>query len=554
MSYPFYVAKRNPFAVFNLDDSYPYHNAIGSGLTATKKTGSTDPTTATALVSGAAYSTVFKSGSIGQFEFPLFEVDKEQETFVLEAWVLPIPKTTTGDQQILSHDGVYDGLVINGKTIKFITKYTSQPDSVCSYEMPEYMLAHVVGIHTFGKDELYVNNVLVDSSVITDEQKKAGYSVSGNGYLYCGASSSNQEIAVNGVAFYNSIDSNKINQNYAAGIMCVGQDNVAPQYKGQRFDLGGATTSLFFNKQWSTKEDWKDGLKTNVEYGSDSITPYLDINDTSIAGSWIVNIDLEQQGDTSIYGVFLQWYGSGITVETSLDGASWVTATNGALVSSISNGYNPTGKDLQIRVSFAGGVLDDTANLQSLRAIGFKNNDIVSPTIRPVTITHPAIVREDHEPNLYRDDNGVVLNNGTLTIGTDSSPDPSVVRTVEVWIKPLSGTPTISGTYSTKYRNGAVDSSLPVGQWSCLHWVGSADITAAISISGQAIVGQVVLYPTALTASQVAHLYKSYVGTPAVRISDPSAIEITEPVMPPPTDSHPYVYKIYSHDWTIESS
>lgn len=540
--YRYYVPKRAPLAFWLCDDTVPFQEHSGTGASGGKKTGTSDPTTSIPLVAGAAFSSVFKTASIGQFTCNVFKQGLESRPFALEAWILPIPKTTTGPQQILSHDGQFDGLSIEGKVVRFATEYLVEAPAEVDFDLQEYQLAHVVGIHNNDKNELWVNDVLVASVDITDAQKADSY-VATDGFLYCGNTTSTQELAINGVAFYTSISGDQIHQNYLAGIDFIGQYRVVPQYDGLPFSLDAATGAVFLRNSWVDSSDFSLGIKNNVEYSPDQINPSYS-SGLSVAGTWTVGTPLDAQADTSIYGVMVAWSGKDITVDVSLDGTTWTPAISGELVSIISNGYNPTGKDLQIRVSFAGGLAVDPAYLESLTVIGFRNNSVNSLANRTVTVSHPAVMREDYEPNLYRDDNGVNLHNGTLTIGTDTGPDADVARTLELWIKPISGAPTIS-VGGTKYRNGVADATLPIGEWSLIHYVAGVDITSDITVTGNCIVGQAALYPTPLSSTDVSNIYKSYTGAQTIRFTETVDVEITEGATPA---------AIYTHDWAIDGA
>lgn len=538
-----YVNKRSPIACWICDDTVPFQEYTGSAASGGKKSGTSDPTKSVPLVSGAAFSSVFKSSSIGQFAQNIFKQGLEHRPFAIEAWFLPIPKTTTGVQQVLSHDGVYDGLSINGKVVRFGTAYLTEGTAYCDFDLQEYRAAYVVGIHNADQNQLWVNAELVASVDITDAQKADTYIAAADGNLYCGNTSSNQEIAINAVGFYPSLTGDQIMQNYLAGIDVVAQSRIAPQFGGQTFDLSPATGSIFLEESWVDKTDFETGVKSNVEIAPDQINPSYSAG-VSIAGSWTVGVALDAGGDTSIYGVFIEWSGKDVTVTASLDGASWSAVVNGALTTLVPNAYNPTNKDLQIKVAFAGGLADDPAYLESLSVTGYRNNNIDNSSNRTVTASYPAVMRGNYEPILYRDSNGINLNSGTLTIGTDATADPDVARTLELWIKPLSGTPTISVS-GTKYRNGVSDSTLPVGEWSLIHYVAASDIATSITVTGDCIIGQAVLYPTALSSGDVDFIYKSYTGTPVISFVDSAGITIAESGTPT---------SIYAHDWAIDGA
>jgi hypothetical protein len=546
--YEQYVNNRAPLAFFMLDDTTPFQEYSGSSWTAQLVSGDATPTTSVPLVSGAAFSTVFKNGSQGRFDFPLYQPGRESQPWVMEAWVLPIQKGTapaTGDQRILSHSGQYDGLSINGRVIRFGTEYLTFGTAYCDYDLQSYQLAHVVGIHKPDRNELWVNGELVSYIDITDDQRADTFNITSPSpqYVYSGGTGSTQELSVNAVAFYASLSGDQIRQNYAAGIDFIGQNSVYTQFGGTPFYLTSAVGSVYIDEVWADKSDFQRGRKVNVEYAPDQIEPAYS-GGVSVAGTWTTSVSLDLQGDTSIYGVALDWSGRFITVETSLNGGStWQTATAGRLISSITSGYNPTGKDLQIRVSFAGGLAADPAFLESLRVTAYRNNSVLNTSSRAVTLTYPAVPRENHEPNLYKNRNGVYLNGGTLTIGTDTTGEPDAARTLEMWIKPISGTVTVS-VGGTVYRNGVADTTLPIGEWSLVHYVRAADIVGTITVSGDCIVGQATIYPTTFTATNIANIWKSYTGSQVIRIVDGDTLTVSEPAVPS---------SIYAQDWSISA-
>lgn len=449
-----------------------------------------------------------------------------------------------GPQAVLSHSNEYDGITISGSTVRFGTTYLSTGSAICEYDMGERKLAHVVGVHNADANELWVNGEQVATVAITDEQKADMYAAS-TSELYCGHTTASQAIAMNAAAIYGTLSGDDIRRNYLAGIEFIGQRAVASQFGGISLDLSSENGSVFINETWTTKSQFELGFKNNVELGEQRIEPSFE-NGVSIPGSWTVSIPLDAQQDPTIYGVVVSWSGYGVSVESSLDGITWSTVSRGVPVASVPAGFNPAGKDLQVRVNFAGGKALDPAYLESLTITGYRNSKVMNLTAREVTTTYPAVVRGDFETNLYRDDNGVSMNGGALVIGGDTTPEPVPLRTLEMWIKPLSLPLSIPVPGATRYRNGVPDTVLPVGQWSLVHFVASSDVIAgAITVSGDAIVGQATLYPTALTAEQVNFIWKSYTGRTATRLADNNTIVVQEPTAPT---------RIYAYDWAINSA
>lgn len=525
-----------------LDDTSPFFEHGGLDYAANTVSGSGAPTNHAALVAGAEWASVFSNTKKAEFVSPVFIQGREEHPFVLEAWVLVIPKTTTAPQKILSHATTYDGLTISGTVVSFATQYLTAGRAEATYDLQINKSAHIVGVHTADTNTLYVNGEMVAQAVITDAQKLDSY-VATDGKLYCGESTSNQEIAVNAVAIYSRTQPDTFSLNYDAGKRVVPQAAVGPQFGGQVFNLNGAQNATYLHDEWVDRADFNTGLINNVSIGDTRITPTY-VSGLSIAGTWTAGVALDGRGDTDIYGVMVEWAARGVTVQGSLNGGTWTTLENGELVPMVTNHFNPTGDDLEIRFSFAGGLADDPAYVESVAVTGFVNSNVDNAEMRTVTVTYPAVLRGNFEPIDYRDDNGLALNGGTLTIGADTSAAAEVVRTLELWIKPLSGTPTISVT-GTKYRNGVADSTLPTGEWSLIHYVNATDITGSVTITGDVIVGQATLYDTALSAANVAHIYHSYTGRPILSFNDASTIGVSEPALP---------FAIYTHDWSIDGA
>lgn len=448
---------------------------------------------------------------------------------------------STNTFSLLSHTGQTDGITFSGTVMRFSTDYLASGSAAVTYDIQTARKVFIVVQHSLASNELWVDGQLVGQVAVTNAQQNDTFVATTN-KLYCGTTVSGQKASVQAIGFYNSLTSEDIATLYSYGNNVVPQTKIAPQFNGDTYNLNRDFGSYFIDQTWETTEDFDIGETNTIGVAGDQLTPILNGSLTSVAGNWKIGLPLDNSGASSIYGVALQWSGSGMTVDVSLDGTTWTPAVNNQLVSIIPSGYNPTGQDMHIRVSFAGGVVNDPGYLDSIRAVGFLDNTFANGMGRPVTIASPAILRDDYEPIFYRDDNGVRLNSTTLTVGADASSEPKTARTVEIWIKILNGTPTFN-VAGTVYRNGAADASLPVGEWMLLHRVAAADIVGSITINGDVIVGQVSIYPTALTAGNIAYIWQSYTGKPIVAVNDPGAIAITEPATP---------VLIYAHDWSVD--
>jgi hypothetical protein len=236
--------------------------------------------------------------------------------------------------------------------------------------------------------------------------------------------------------------------------------------------------------------------------------------------------------------------GPGETIQASLDGVTWNNVVRGENISLIPAGFDPTGKILQIKASFPGGVVEDESYIDSLNIIGISQTDSMMMAGRVVTYTGVYPERE-HQFTEYHDNYGVRIPAGANVSISPDTLDSTVTRTIELLIKRDGVNPTVSLT-GTNYINGAAGSAtLPDGQWVLWHIVLAADSTSAIQINGSAQVGYVGIYDYALTASQSASIYAEYTGTDAPRFADSSVINVSESLVSA---------NIYQHDWAISAS
>lgn len=539
MSYPLYANRDNPYGLWMLDDTAPFQDHSGRILAAGVVSGSTAPTTAAPVVTSAAFSSVFDNTHKGEFANQVYTKGYERVPFLLEAWVYPITRAGAAAQiQILSNLSTYDGLSINGTVVRFAVAFATAGMAVADYDIQSNKRMHVQGFYTGSSVKLIINGETVSETELTDSQKNDVF-ITTNAKLYSGQSTGAHAVAMNGVAMYANVGIDKILNHYVAGNIYSSQNEVAPAFGGEIIPLVGQ--DRFLDATLELTEDFDNGLSTNVMTKSDRLTPFFQ-DSISVAGNWTYIQPLVTE-PTSIYAIVLDWNGIGAVVETSLDGITWTTATKNVPSTSVGTAFNPTGKFLWVRVSFAGGVLNDTSFLDNLRIIGYKNNTATSSLSRPVTLTYPAIAMEDHEPIEYNSRNGVRLNGSTITISADAN--GTTPKTIEVWIYKIADTISYSTAFSganTFYTNGAVGTAHPVGEWVLKHFVITAGHTGIMTITGDAIVGQVILYPNVLTAAQVATAYQSYTGRPVNRVIDATPLFVA---------GSSDTINSYSHDWEI---
>lgn len=539
--YALYASKREPLGLWQLDDTPPYQDYSGYNRVGDTVAGSTASTSSYPLVSGASRSAVFDNTHRARFATPVFNRGQESINFNLEAWVRPVG--TAGPQKVLSHDSAYDGIIINGTQVSFVIKYATAEDAICTADLVVSKGAHIVAMYTQHRIALLVNGVEEDYWEMTEAQMKDQFVVT-DGYLYTGESASSQKVQVNGVGLYGNPSPLIYQQNFQAGRRAIPQVSIAPKHNGTILNMNGGDSDLYINTVYHDRDSFNNGVINNVAIDDDKIYPVYDL-DTGLseAGTWTCGINLDLQGDTSVYGATVMWSGSGIVVEGSLDGSTWTALEKGKLIPMFTPGSDPTGVELEVRVSFAGGSANDYSYLESLRIIALRDVTITSTALRSITTAAPVVPMSDSEPIVQQFDNGVRLNGGTVTIGTDTSTVPAVTRTLELWVKNDGGQPSSSFT-GTVYENGVAGSiDVDPDQWSLIHIVNATGTSLPITVTGQVTIGQATLYETALTAAQIAEIHKAYSGYPKIRIEDSSSINAAPAAIEA---------DVYGHTWAIK--
>jgi hypothetical protein len=380
---------------------------------------------------------------------------------------------------------------------------------------------------------------------------------------------------VDGMAIYTrALEDSEIYRHYQAGRRMLATRDIVGAFGGNSFD--GTKRDILFVKEWAGR-DWTDGTYTNVSFESGTLEPVDDpITLQSLAGSW-TGIYEVATSDSNVYGVQVDWDGSGsYLVEASInDGSTWQTLVNGRLVLGTWN-WSPTDKSVLIRVTFTGGVVDDISNVSRLRVAAFTSPYVYgTDSDRSIEIltTGVATNLDYNAPieNNFRAGIETYLN-GSYSINPDvGTESPKPVRTLELWWKsnqdPVSAGRFIfdarpsgaadylwtgAGKFSypaggTLYVNGVAtpNATMAVVQdtWYHLVYVFGLDVSTRIDFttSGWKQISITNTYPTALTASDAATMYNSYIGYPSALLATESS-PVTEPAT---------AYKMYAYDWSI---
>lgn len=526
-----------PSGLFVLDDPAPFLNYTGS--TAGSFVGSGEQHSVS-LTSGALFSQ--KADATHQLSFPtsVYTRGQEGQSFSMEATVRIVRGATSGPIQILSHQNQFDGLSINGTVITFTTAFQTAGSASCSFDFQQDQAVHVVGVHTDSRNQLYLNGVLVSEVDLTDAQKTDVFTYTDTA-LYSGYTTAGDKVLINGVAFYNTeLSADSIQRHFMASANMPVAEEVAATFSGHTINPGIDQSAVAFDRWWSTEEDWKLGGTQNIAVLNDRIQPQF-TDDTSISSSWFTSMDLTVKDVTKIESVNVFWSGHGATIQGSLDGVTWTTLTNATRIPFIPPGFDPTDKSLFIKITFPGGIVNDDSYIDNLNIVSVKNSAIDTVSGHSMSFAS-ASQRREYIAQVLHDNNGVVLATGsTMKLLADTSEQPTVIRTIEFWLKSTSSTqPTISVT-GTKYINGAVNAgSYPLNEWCLVHIVAASDVAGDITISGPVQLGNISIYPSALTASDITELYNQYFGLGVLPASDTSVVQIQDYSTP---------VKIITGDW-----
>lgn len=450
------------------------------------------------------------------------------------------------DQSVLSHTGKFDGLTINGTVVSFTTKYTNGTEARASYDTQINKKIHAIGVHTLSKNILYVNGELVAEADIDYTQQIATFDAPSN-VLYAGQTTGARSLVMNNVALYpRALLKEEVARIYA-------QNNrqalgvIPKQFAGEDVSVGLGARVPSLDTGWFTNDDWSGAVMTNCVVEDDALSPQMDLGLT-MAGTWQDAVNLyTAEVATPLNSLNMFWDGQNVKVEASTDGGTtWETVSKGVNLSSVPQGFDPTNKQLSVRITFVGGIA--SAYIDNLRVLAYTSNTATPPNERTRTYTNPAVTFDEQVPFDMKENWGVSLKGGgTLTIGAEQAANeaPMAVRTVEVWVRSLGSVSFSSNLTSATntYSNGTAGLSTPVGEWTLLHFVNTgADITGSITISGDVQVGKVAVYPTALTATQVSQVVANYTGVSKTVQSASGTIAIAEPAAPA---------LIYAHDWSI---
>lgn len=261
----------------------------------------------------------------------------------------------------------------------------------------------------------------------------------------------------------------------------------------------------------------------------DSITPTLDSNSTSIAGTWKTSVHLPAGGGYTSARVHYE--GAGFTVSYTLNGGTtWTALPEDGVISLTPN------PDLDLLVTFPGRVLNDPASLTSITIYAL-NTELVRSIrqARTLSITGSPLTAA-----------GLVTSSSSVISSSISSAPPTYVPlgTLEMWVTPPTSTLLVKPPSATTYVNGVSGTAVTAGVRQHVVMVFSAANDIFLNLASGLTVDHLGLYPQQLSASEVSAIYNSNIGVPALSIVESNVISVTEPANS--VDIYAYVWSIVS--------
>lgn len=392
------------------------------------------------ILNGNSKAMLLNSASGISTPTDIFISGEEDTPFSLEAWVLPT--TFTGEVSVLSHNNIYDGITFDGDFIKFTVRFNvldyyldlytdiypgggEGGTAEVKWAVPDFTEVYaVVAVYSPEKIQLYINGVLVDETNISIGQTQLGFIQVVSPNLHSGQSiSGTEKIVVDGISIFNRILSNtEILEHFLAGRDIPSAADIVGKNRGTLWD--GTQRDIAMQQTWNTLDDWKAGTAIDVSSASGILIPIKDqTTDLSLAGTWRGTMGLGSIPAATIYGVKASWNGDGnYTVAASFDGTTYTTLVNGQLIPT-TDGMNPLGKVIDIKVTFTGGLLDDPAQVRDITLTTYGSNKIYGSSVSRDLLLTGAVstALESNQPIERNQSAGLTYNGGYAQLKAHSA-------------------------------------------------------------------------------------------------------------------------------------
>lgn len=463
-----------------------------------------------------------------------------------------------GPVGIFSHTTL-DGITFDGEKINFSVNFQNEPPAVASWYVPDYISRyHIVGVFSGQKVSLFIDGVMVSEADLTEAQMSDDIVTPSDSYLYLGTSSTSEVILIDAPAIYEyTLSSSSIVNHFIAGATSRGVVDNVMSFGGRAWTFDDFDRNIAM----SSDVELSSGLFSSATY-LDGVRPTIDDTLTSEAGTWTTSIPVAATGLSTIDGVKISWEGDGyFTVTASFDlGSTWTAPLeNGQLIPG-TVGMDPTGKEIDIKVAFVGGIVNDISVIRELSYVVYPDSIIKSDnSTRTVTlngdISTASILSQPLDS--YQNAGLRIPAGDTATIDPDTSDDPQDIQTIEILFNVESiddgeivdGLSIVSGAFDftdTVYFNGSSTVPPPVAnQWFHVVIVVPAN-NNSVTIGGgsQMNVAMAAVYKDALSSDEAMRLYTSYFGNVTTTVTESSALSVQESAQ---------MYNLYDYDWQIIS-
>lgn len=569
-----YALRDLPSNLFKRNGTTLKDIAIPSGTTTSAISRSGPP-----IVAGSPASVTIGLGATKVYSFAEDNFDAGRENYPFTLSIVLAPITVTQNMAVFGHymTAPSDGFCVDQDNIIFRIRFMAG-DVQVKWEYPDFPEAYLLhGVYTPNNIKLYVNGNLVGVAEVPPDYLASGFKTASEGFLYGGMTNAANDVAqIDAPASYPyALREEQVQAQFNALRDVVPMEiNVASQ---GGIAIDGTDRRVYDQKVFNATNSWEGIAATNVSSSTGELVPQVDqTTGASVAGTWTGLYVIDNPDVATLSGIKAEWNGNGLfTVQSSLDGGTtWSAITNGELIPT-SQGLNPAGKTLLVRVSFTGGVVADTSEVRDLTLTTYADNYIytINNDARKLNIIGSvATTLETNQPIELSKRPGIHAYGGFLTMGQDTDGTALGIQTLEFIVNP-NGVASGSGGYllDTRPYGGTAYMWLPeaTGQWS---WAGASAVyingqvatspvaavkgdsvhiifvfpalfnTAVDIAAGQQVAeyNLIAAYSTAFTAAQAAAQFANYSSIPTMPVTEVGIVQFIEP-------ANPYVFT--SADW-----
>lgn len=489
--------------------------------------------------------------------------------FTLEVWISPSIQSSS-ETTIFADttDGI--GLYWEKGDVVFKASGTEQIRWAVTYTKKTI---HVVGIYSVNSISLYIDGTQVATKTLDPNFKFTNTAFD----LQIGPTSDSEDsFIVDAPAVYRyGLNSTAIARHYNDANYYIQPIHVVNPEEGTLFSCSDRTNRIDFSYTYGVDATWDSFIDSNTYY--DDKGKYIGFipTDTAQSKSFIINDFLFVPTESGLINSKIEWRNElGISVETSIDGATYLPCVNGEAIPQYKKGSFDTNGLLYIRITMT--TTDASKFLPRLSHFSIKfygQTKIYADNFNSYIESDDqfAIGSLNYSPLLRHYNNGIRPASG---YGFDINTELDI-NTVEMFFTPkttgantLFYDPTTSTKYawngsgtvskasiSKVYVNGVdktsqtnISNFLVAGEPHHIVLVFSAPVTGSLQFNYESSGGpdnlynNIAIYNRSLNEEMVDTHFDLYCGRPSVSVSDP-VIDMTE--LAP-------VY--YDNDWVVVQS